>query len=166
MASICSEDKQFGIISWTHIAQETAADTALSRLFKIIEKGNTELDQTDPGLAAFWPICESIYVEHGVLMYQDRVVVPPSLRPQVMQHLHAAHQGISTMEQRARMIVYWPGKSKDILQPGNEALTVTGMRPHRHHHHHYHHHHYYHHHPPPHLKQYSPTSSTTAVITT
>ena len=47
-------------------------------------------------------------------MYQDRIVVPPSLRPQVLRHLHAAHQGTSTMEHRARMIVYWPGMTKDI----------------------------------------------------
>ena len=47
-------------------------------------------------------------------MYQDRVIIPPSLRSQVLQHLHAAHQGTSSMEQRARAIAYWPGMSKDI----------------------------------------------------
>ena len=47
-------------------------------------------------------------------MYQDGVVIPPPLSPQVLQHLHAAHQGTSTMEQRARMIVYWPGMTQDI----------------------------------------------------
>ena len=41
-------------------------------------------------------------------------MVPPSLRNHILQHLHAAHQGTSTMEQRARAIVYWPGMSKDI----------------------------------------------------
>ena len=30
------------------------------------------------------------------------------------KNLHAAHQGISAMEQRARMIVYWPGMTVDI----------------------------------------------------
>ena len=53
-------------------------------------------------------------MSHGVLMYQDGVVIPPPLSPQVLQHLHAAHQGTSTMEQRARMIVYWPGMTQDI----------------------------------------------------
>ena len=42
------------------------------------------------------------------------VVVPSSLRHHILQHLHAAHQGTSTMEQRARAIVYWPGMSRDI----------------------------------------------------
>ena len=60
--------------------------------------------------------CKSLYAEEGVLLYQDRVVVPPSLRRRVLQNLHAAHQGTSSMEQRARAIVYWPGISKDIRE--------------------------------------------------
>ena len=114
VASIRSEVKQLGIISWAHIAQHTAMDASLSRLLSIIQHDHQESYQTDPELAAFWPLRESIYVTHGVLMYQDRVVIPPSLRPQVLQHLHAAHQGTSTMEQRARMIIYWPGMTQDI----------------------------------------------------
>ncbi len=31
-----------------------------------------------------------------------------------LENLHAAHQGTSTMEQRACQIVYWPGMSTDI----------------------------------------------------
>ena len=47
-------------------------------------------------------------------MYQDRVIVPSSLRSCVLQNLHTAHQGTSMMEQRARAIVYWSGMSMDI----------------------------------------------------
>ena len=64
----------------------------------------------------YLPICKSLYAEEGVLLYQDRVVVPPSLRRRVLQNLHAAHQGTSSMEQRDRAIVYWPGISKDIRE--------------------------------------------------
>ena len=47
-------------------------------------------------------------------MYQDRILVPRTFRSRILQHLHAAHQGISAMEQRARAIVYWPGMTVDI----------------------------------------------------
>ena len=116
MASICNETQELGIISWSFIAQETAADTSLSHILKLIEEGGQNFDSNDPALAPFWPIRESIYIQHGVLLYQDRVVVPSSLRRRVLQHLHAAHQGTSTMEQRARAMVYWPGMSKDIRE--------------------------------------------------
>ena len=49
-----------------------------------------------------------------MILYNDRVVVPPSLRPHILKHLHAAHQGTSAMEHRARAIVYWPGMTKAI----------------------------------------------------
>ena len=42
---------------------------------------------------------------------RHRTLVTP-LR--VLQNLHAAHQGTSMIEQRARAIVYWPGISMDI----------------------------------------------------
>ena len=56
-------------------------------------------------------------------MYQDRVVVPPSLRRRVLQHLHAAHQSVAPMERRARAIVYWPGMTADI-QNTRDRCTV------------------------------------------
>ena len=49
-------------------------------------------------------------------MYKDRVVVPPSLRKCIAESLHAAHQGVSTMERRAQSIVFWPGMVNDIQQ--------------------------------------------------
>ena len=49
-------------------------------------------------------------------MYNNCVVVLASLCHRVLQHLHSTHQGLSSMEQRARAIVYWPGMSKDIQE--------------------------------------------------
>ena len=44
----------------------------------------------------------------------DRVVILPQLRYQVLCTLHAAHQGVSAMERRARATVLWPGMIQDI----------------------------------------------------
>ncbi|XP_068695963.1 uncharacterized protein [Montipora foliosa] len=114
MASIREDTQDIGTISWSLLARETASDTALSSLLKLIEQGTPNLALNNRSLAPLWPICESVYAQEGVLLYQDRVVVPSSLRSHVLQNLHAAHQGTSMMEQRARAIVYWPGMSSDI----------------------------------------------------
>ncbi|KAK3702077.1 hypothetical protein QZH41_014766 [Actinostola sp. cb2023] len=113
MASIRKDAQELGTIPWSLLAQETAADPSFNHLLKSIEQEGS-INSQDPALASLSPICESIYSQEGVLLYHDRVVVPPSLRYGVLQHLHAAHQGTSAMEQRARAIVYWPGMSKDI----------------------------------------------------
>ena len=100
MAYISNDVHKLGSISWSLLANETAADPSLSHLLNLIEKGDS-LNTNDPALAGLSTIRESAYVHEGVLLYQDRVVVPSSLRKRILQHLHAAHQGTSAMEQRA-----------------------------------------------------------------
>ena len=114
MASIRQDTQDIGTISWSLLARETASDTALSSLLKLVKQGTPNLARNNRSLASLWPICESVYAQEGVLLYQDRVIVPSSLHSRVLQNLHAAHQGTSMMEQRARAIVYWPGMSTDI----------------------------------------------------
>ena len=113
MNTIRNDTQELGTISWSLLATETAADVSLGPLLRSVEQGKP-IASDDPTLTSLRPICESLYAEEGVLLYQDRVVVPPCLRRRVLQNLHAAHQGTSSMEQRACTIVYWLGISKDI----------------------------------------------------
>ena len=43
-----------------------------------------------------------------------RPVIPPALRARTMAGLHAAHQGVTGMRERARLSVYWPGMDKSL----------------------------------------------------
>ena len=59
------------------------------------------------------------YREHlvkydGVILYKDRVVIPPALRERVLQTLHSAHQGVSMMTTRAEGFFFWPGMTLAI----------------------------------------------------
>ena len=114
MASIYTDTKELSTLTWSLIAKETLLDESLGKFIKLIEQGDPSDARSHVFLKPFWHICESVYEQEGVLLFQDRVIVPQSLRNTVLQHLHAAHQGVSAMEQRARAIVYWPGMSKDI----------------------------------------------------
>ena len=101
-------------LSWSDIAKATAQDAIMSPLLERVEQGIPERDPRNAAIALFWTIRNSLYAEEGVILYNDRVVVPLSLRPLILKHLHAAHQGTSAMEYHARVIVYWPGMTKDI----------------------------------------------------
>ena len=114
MSAIQQDVEGLNVLTYDKIAQETARDTSMSRLLQILQNGHYTWAQDDVGLAQFWPLRNALYVQDGVILYEDRVVIPPSLRQQALQHLHAAHQGTSTMEHRARQVVYWPGMTKDI----------------------------------------------------
>ena len=97
------------------LAKETTTVTSLGHLLQLIKQGK-QTASNDPLLTSLHPICESLYSEEGILLYQDRVMVPPSLCCRVLQNLHVAHKGTSTMEQCALTIVYWPGMLKDIRE--------------------------------------------------
>ena len=129
MASIRQDTQELGTITWSLLARETASDISLSPLLRLIEQGAPSLARDNPSLATLWPICESVYAQEGVLLYQDRVIVPSSLRSRVLQNLHAAHQGTSMMEQRARAIVYWPGMSKDIRDTRDRCADCNRNAP-------------------------------------
>lgn len=128
MATICRDAEELGAVSWPLLAQETSADACLAHLLHLIEH-DERIDSSDPALEGISRICESVYAQDGVLLYEDRVVVPLSLRDKILRHLHSAHQGVSAMERRARAIVYWPGMTKDIHDIRHGCVTCNRNAP-------------------------------------
>ena len=56
----------------------------------------------------------TIFAFDGALLYNDRVIIPPSLRHSILSTLHSAHQGISGMHRNTQDSVFWPGITVDI----------------------------------------------------
>ena len=82
-----------------------------------------------PCVQPFWKSRDALYLgEDGVIMY-NRVVIPKILRQQTLEILHAAHQGVSSMESRAQAIVYWPGLSTDIKETRSECHVCCRNAP-------------------------------------
>lgn len=110
-AAISNETEEFSTLSWVKIAEETRKDPVLSLLMKAIDE---DFIEEYPQLSDFLRYKDSVYITDGVVLYKDRVVVPSSLRKIVLENLHAAHQGVSTMQVRAQSIVFWPGMTASI----------------------------------------------------
>ena len=72
---------------------------------------------------------ESLYITDGVILYQDRVVIPSSLRKVILQGLHSAHQGVSAMQSRAQSIVFWPGMTLDIQETRSRCRECNRNAP-------------------------------------
>ena len=141
LSVIRQEAEDVTSISWEAIATVTASDVSMKSLVDTIVAGFPIEHKDLPHAAPFWCYRESLYVTHGVVMFDDRVVIPLALRRQVLDSLHAAHQGQTSMELRARAIVFWPGMTRDIARvrarcddcnrnaPSQASLPSTPAKP-------------------------------------
>ena len=57
------------------------------------------------------------------------IVIPESLRQNVLSKAHSTHQGIVHTKQYLRSIVYWPGMSSHIEELCNECRICRQLLP-------------------------------------
>lgn len=74
---------------------------------------------------------EEYSVSNGCLYRGLRIVVPPSLRQQILSRFHAHHPGIVKMRQLLRNFVWWPGLDGDVqkfVSKCESCVVANGSR--------------------------------------
>nr|CAI5831429.1 unnamed protein product [Callosobruchus analis] len=66
-----------------------------------------------PDLKHFINIKERIYLSNGLLFLDFKVIVPKSLKLEMLNLIHESHFGIEKSKLRARQIFYWPNMSNE-----------------------------------------------------
>merc|ERR1712081_166517 len=70
-----------------------------------------------------------LVVVDGVVNYKRRLVIPERLRSMVLETLHAAHQGVTGMINRAEQSVFWPNITTDIERVRATCRTCVRNSP-------------------------------------
>lgn len=65
-------------------------------------------------LRYYWSIREDLFVVDGVIFKNNLVLIPLSLRQEMLNIIHDGHMGIDRCKRRAREVLFWPGLSTDI----------------------------------------------------
>ena len=77
------------------------------RLVRIIENGfPPAIGDLPLQLQSHWQFRDNLSVVDNVIMFEDRIVIPPCLRLEICGCLHAAHQGTTAMSERAKATVF------------------------------------------------------------
>lgn len=87
----------------------------LQELGKIIEVGFPQSsNDLSPSIQPYWFVREHLSVDGKLVLKGQRLVIPKSLRRQVLEDLHASHQGQERTKNRARQVLFWPNMNKDV----------------------------------------------------
>ena len=91
-------------------------------------------------IRAYWDFRDEISLYDGLLFKSHQVIVPASLRPELLQKIHKAHQDEDSSIRRARISVYWPamqaacsscGVCSQYLREGPQELMQSHTIPSR-----------------------------------
>lgn len=52
---------------------------------------------------------EELYCVEGVLIKENKILIPRQLHAEVLESLHSAHQGVNGMLENVRQCLFWPG---------------------------------------------------------
>jgi hypothetical protein len=86
---------------------ETQAVPTLQVLSDYIRTGWPKSMQDLPDdVQVYWCFRDELKILDGLIMKGNRVVIPSAVRGETLQHLHDAHQGITSTLQRAHQTVY------------------------------------------------------------
>ena len=94
---------------------ETKKDTELQSVVKLIRHGWPDNKNKLPEEAkAYHTFRENLFEMEELLFNNNIIIVPKSLRKEMLDKLHYSHLGIDKIINRAREILYWPHMSKQI----------------------------------------------------
>ena len=117
-------------VTWDRVKHETSTDIHMVKLMQLVANGfPAKAAELPLPLQPYWPSRDKLSVVDDVLMFENRIVIPPSLRKEVTASLHSAHQGVTSMGNRARATVFWPGISSSIEDTRQSCEPCDRMAP-------------------------------------
>ncbi|CAI5671480.1 unnamed protein product [Oreochromis niloticus] len=97
------------------IRTETSKDGTLQALRKTIIDGWPSCKQScSPVIQEYWNCRAELSVVDDVVFKGGKIVIPKSLRGEMLKKIHAGHLGMEKCKRRAREVMYWPRINQDV----------------------------------------------------
>ncbi|UYV83268.1 K02A2.6-like, partial [Cordylochernes scorpioides] len=111
LSSITDKDEML-----TKIFEAQQEDTTVKAVANYLEQGWPDKKKRSQALLSYWHVKDELGVQNGLLMRGCRLVIPASMKLEILDKLHAGHFGITKTRLRARETVWWPGISEEIAE--------------------------------------------------
>ncbi|KAJ8385140.1 hypothetical protein AAFF_G00192810 [Aldrovandia affinis] len=97
------------------IRRHTDRDECLQALKNTVLVGWPDVKEEAPLIAReYWPFRDEISVQNGVLFRGQKVIIPKSLRPEMLTCIHSSHIGGEACYRHAQETLYWPNMQTEI----------------------------------------------------
>ena len=97
------------------IVEATQEDPELKQLRKMIISGWPETKaELAHNVGAYWDYRDELSTYNGIVYKGNRIVIPTSMRKDMLKRIHKSHLGMVTSKQRAKDVIYWPGMNGQI----------------------------------------------------
>ena len=83
----------------------------------------------EPILKPYWDNRQHFTVVNDLLMYDDRLVIPCTLRLDILNKIHEGHLGITKCRSAARQSVWWPNLNNSIEDMVQRCSTCVKLQP-------------------------------------
>ena len=127
-------------ITWERLEASCLASNQYRLLHATVTQGVSENSQDwDVQLQPYFRHRQALSTVGPVVLLYERPVIPPSLRQEVMEHLHAAHGCANLMFAKASATMYWPNYREEInkfqaacktcrkIAPSNPSLPPSSL---------------------------------------
>ncbi|KAL0161181.1 hypothetical protein M9458_044906, partial [Cirrhinus mrigala] len=97
------------------IIAATAQDTQLTTLNQVTKTGWPDTyKQCPPLIREYWnPRCDISEID-GIMFKGEKIIVPQSLRKDMLDRIHTGHMGMEKCKHRARDLLFWPRMGQQI----------------------------------------------------
>ena len=127
---VASVDETGVLITLQELEAAASGDPEYEQLIQAVTRGFPEArGGTPPDLRSYWSVRNRLSISNGIVMMDDRVVVPAAYRSKVLRSLHSAHQGVGSMIGRAHQAVYWPGLDTSIRNTRYNCSRCNELAP-------------------------------------
>lgn len=94
---------------------ETDNDHVLASVKWCVLDGWPPRSKVEDALRQFYSFRDDLHIVNSILFKKRSIIIPSSLRKEMLQRMHAGHLGISKTKQLVRSSIYWPGLMKTLV---------------------------------------------------
>ena len=91
-------------------------DSTCSELFRFCKEGWPSSHELSGKLCRYITVKNHLSIANNLLLYGNRIIVPYSMRDEILGKVHVGHQGIQRCQLRLATSVWWPGAMKEVEQ--------------------------------------------------